>query len=58
MSKSDYLELTKNLLMNKIRKAKFMYLAHLIGRNKILTRIVMSKLEGTKSRGRKRLMWL
>ena len=44
--------------MNKIEKAKCMYLADLIHGNEILTRMVMDKIEEMKSRGRQRLMWL
>ena len=44
--------------MNKIGKAKGMYLAYLIRGNKILTGMVMGKITGTKSRGRKKLIWL
>ena len=44
--------------MNKIEKAKRIRWAHFIRGHKMLTRTVMRKIEGTKSRGKQRLMWL
>ena len=47
----------KSYTVNMIGEGKCKFLAHLIPRNKILAKILMDKVEGTRTR-RQRIMWL
>ena len=44
--------------MDSIGKAKCRYLGHSMRRNGVLARILMGKIEGRRTRGRQRQLWI
>ena len=48
----------RRCLMDSIGKAKCRYLGHSMRRNGVLARILMGKIEGRRTRGRQRQLWI